>query len=170
MEPLTPPLGKCSKLGCGMMQRYDRCQKQLLAKLKVTWSDDENGVCTQSLFAYGRTVSSLAGINEGDDDSLVSSELFLSSARITSITYNENNVITVFSHSMEWIACFHNFWLLLRPKSFHFWIFPFWLISYLSFALWSFISHHFSPLLSTDLWLSIPRLHSTLACRMKSAW
>lgn len=101
MEPLTPPLGKCSKLGCGMMQRYDRCQKQLLAKLKVTWSDDENGVCTQSLFAYGRTVSSLAGINEGDDDSLVSSELFLSSARITSITYNENNVITVFSHSME---------------------------------------------------------------------
>ena len=86
VEPLTPPPRKCSKLGCGMMQRYDRCQKQLSAKLMVMWSDDENGVCTQSLFAYGKTVSGLAGIDEGDDDSLVSSELLLNSARITSIT------------------------------------------------------------------------------------
>ena len=101
VEPLTPPLGKCSKLGCGMMQRYDRCQKQLSAKLMVMWSDDENGVCTQSLFAYGKTVSGLAGIDEGDDDSLVSSELFLNSARIALITYNENNMITKFSRAIE---------------------------------------------------------------------
>ena len=56
VEPLTPHLGKCSKLGCGMMQRYDRCPNQLSAKLMVTWVDSEMGRCTQSLFAYGRIV------------------------------------------------------------------------------------------------------------------
>ena len=33
VEPLTPPLGRCSKAGCLMMQRYDRCVNQLSTKL-----------------------------------------------------------------------------------------------------------------------------------------
>ena len=35
VEPLTPPLGRCSKLGCSVMQRYDRCPNQLSSKLMV---------------------------------------------------------------------------------------------------------------------------------------
>ena len=35
VEPLTPPLGRCSNVGCSMMQRYDRCPNQLSAKLLV---------------------------------------------------------------------------------------------------------------------------------------
>ena len=38
-------------------------------------------MCTQSLFAYGRIMSGIAGIDEDDDDGLVSNELLLSSTR-----------------------------------------------------------------------------------------
>ena len=54
VEPLTAHLGKCSKLGCAMMQRYDRCSNHLSAKLMVAWDDNELGTCTQLLFAYGK--------------------------------------------------------------------------------------------------------------------
>ena len=97
VEPLSPKLGKCSKSGCAMMQRYDKCSKQLSAKLMVTWIDDEGETRTQSLFAYGRIVSGLAGIDDADADDLVSNESFLSASTIPSITYNENNVITAFT-------------------------------------------------------------------------
>ena len=80
IELLSPHLGKCSKLSCAMMQRYDRCPNQLSAKLMMTWVDRELGACTQSLFAYGKIVSSIAGLDD-DDDSLVSNELLLSSAK-----------------------------------------------------------------------------------------
>ena len=32
VEPVTLPLGRCSKVGCSMMQRYDRCPNQLSAQ------------------------------------------------------------------------------------------------------------------------------------------
>ena len=70
VELLTPPLGKCSNLGCAMMQWYDWGPNQLSGKLMVIWTDREMGTYTQSLFMYGRTVSSIAGIDEDDDDHL----------------------------------------------------------------------------------------------------
>lgn len=101
VEPLTAHLGKCSKLGCAMMQRYDRCSNHLSAKLMVAWDDNELGTCTQLLFAYGKIVSGIAGIGDDDDDAVVSNELLLSSGMISSIRYNENNVITAFSRARE---------------------------------------------------------------------
>ena len=35
VEPLTPPLGRCSKADCAMHQWFDRCLKKLSAKLVV---------------------------------------------------------------------------------------------------------------------------------------
>lgn len=59
VEPVTSHLGKCSNLGCAMMQRYDRCPNQLSAKLIVMWVDRKLGACTQSLFAYVRIVGAI---------------------------------------------------------------------------------------------------------------
>ena len=33
VEPGDSSLGRCSKPDCDMLQRYDRCQEQILAKL-----------------------------------------------------------------------------------------------------------------------------------------
>ena len=84
-----------------MMQRYNCGPNQLSGKLMAMWTDREMGMYTQSLFVYGRIVSSIPGIDEDDDDDLVLNELLLSSVRKSSITYNENDIITVFSHSRE---------------------------------------------------------------------
>ena len=101
VEPLTLHLGKCSKLGCAMMQCYDRCLNHLSAKLMVAWVDHELGIGTQLLFAYRKIVSGIVGIGDDDDDAVVSNELLLSSGMISSIRYNENNVIAAFSRSRE---------------------------------------------------------------------
>ena len=69
----------------------------LSAKLIIMWIDNEGGTRTQSLFAYRRIVSGLAGIDDADGDDLVSNESFLSTSTIPSITYNESNVITAFT-------------------------------------------------------------------------
>ena len=70
------------KLGCAMMLRYHWGPNQLLGKLMAMWTDHEMGTYTQSLFVYGRIVSSIAGIDEDDDD-LISNELLPSSARMS---------------------------------------------------------------------------------------
>ena len=101
VEPLTTHLGKCSKLGCAMIQCYDRCPNQLSAKLMVTRVDRELGMCMQSFFAYGRIVSRIAGISDDSDDDQVSNELLLSSPLISSIRYNESNVIIAVTRSRE---------------------------------------------------------------------
>ena len=37
VELLTPPLGKCSKVDCQMMQRYDVCAEQSTAKVMLMY-------------------------------------------------------------------------------------------------------------------------------------
>ena len=98
VEPLTPPLGRCSKLGCAMMQRYDRCPTQVSAKLLVMWTGDQTGSNTQTLYAFGKIVSEIAGVDGEDDDSVSNTEL-LNSEPIVSMKFNENNVITGFTRS-----------------------------------------------------------------------
>ena len=37
VEPLSPPMGKCSKQDCNMIQRYDLCTDQATARLLLPW-------------------------------------------------------------------------------------------------------------------------------------
>ncbi len=38
VEPMTPPLGKCSSMDCVMIQRYDLCTQNTTAKLQLMYT------------------------------------------------------------------------------------------------------------------------------------
>ena len=84
VEPITPPLGRCSKSGCIMLQRFDMCAEHTPAKLMFLSEKD-----TYSLYAYGQTVKNLVS-NE------ITEAALLKVATLSSITYGTNNIITTF--------------------------------------------------------------------------
>ena len=57
-EPHTDSLGKCSKIDCMMMQRYDLCQQYITAKLILVNQEDGQP------FAYGDIVCQVARTDE----------------------------------------------------------------------------------------------------------
>ena len=63
-EPATPPLGRCSKSECAMLQRYDVYSQHLSAKLLVMSNSN-----MQSLNVFRKLVRDLANIS---DDAIVS--------------------------------------------------------------------------------------------------
>ena len=89
VEPSSPPLGKCSKEGCGMLQKYDVCQEQLSAKLMF-----QSGAAVVSVYAYGKMVKDLACVHCNEE---VTEEIFLRVPMLTSVRYNHQNVITGFA-------------------------------------------------------------------------
>lgn len=92
VEPVSPPLGICSKSECGLMQRYDLCTEQLSAKLLVMATTSPNKY-TYTLNAFGKVIQQLAGV---PPDGEVTAENLLNTPLIPSLSYNENNVITGF--------------------------------------------------------------------------
>ena len=63
VEPHTEDLGKCSKVDCMMMQRYDLCPEHTTAKLMLLYRKD--GVQkTVFAFAYGDTLHKIAGTDD----------------------------------------------------------------------------------------------------------
>ena len=57
---------------------------------------------TRSVYAFGRIVCDIAGVDEDDeddDDDLVSNELLLSAQPMLSMMLNKNNVITGFTRA-----------------------------------------------------------------------
>ena len=94
VEPLTPPLGRCSKVGCGMLQRFDLCDNQISVKLLVLYrTTDSDAKLYKGLHAFGSTVGKLAGVS----DRPVQANDLLSTTRFQTILYNDNNVITGFT-------------------------------------------------------------------------
>ena len=83
VEPLTPPLGRCSS--CAMLQTYSVCTEHLSAKLMFMTSP-QNMV---TLSAFGHMVKQLISAEDK-----VCEEMFLKTNEFSSITYNENNIIT----------------------------------------------------------------------------
>ena len=80
VEPQTPPLGKCSKVDCQMMQRYDLCAEQTTAKLMLMYEAEGQNKIVHS-HAYGNVVKEIAGCAED-----VSAELLLRAAKSKSVT------------------------------------------------------------------------------------
>ena len=91
VEPATPPLGRCSKPECAMLQRYDICLQQLSAKLLLL---PETGNGVQSLSVFGDLVRNIANI---DDSEEVTEEALLNSPKLSVVTYNDKNTIISFS-------------------------------------------------------------------------
>lgn len=56
VEPMTPPLGKCTKYDCQMTQLYDLCRDQVSAKVFLRYDQDEQII----LSAFGNMVNELA--------------------------------------------------------------------------------------------------------------
>ena len=86
VDPITPPLGRCSKSGCNMLQRFDMCAEHTSAKLLFQSESD-----TYSLYAYGQTVKNIVS-------SEVTEAALLKVASLSSITYDTNNIITHIEH------------------------------------------------------------------------
>lgn len=88
VEPESPPLGRCSKPDCTMLQRYDVCSEHISAKLLFKDSRDMH-----TLYGYGDMVKNLSGIT---DSTALTEDSLLRIPKCSTLTHNENNVITDF--------------------------------------------------------------------------
>ena len=77
VEPLTPPLGRCSRGDCQMLQRYDICGVNTAAKLLLMYESDGQKKIVQS-HAYGELVSQIAGVHEVTPEVLLKATQFVS--------------------------------------------------------------------------------------------
>ena len=91
VEPLTVPLGRCSKGDCAMMQRYDLCSEQLSAWLLVLHHTSTSD--NKFLQAFGSIVQRLAGVEDGE----VTVDDLLNTPPFNTISYNDKNVVTGFT-------------------------------------------------------------------------
>ena len=62
VEPQTPPLGKCTKEDCLMIQLYDLCQEQVTVRVMLRHVNNEGEYCHITCSAYGDLVYQLANM------------------------------------------------------------------------------------------------------------
>ena len=91
VEPISPLLGRCSKDGCLMSQRYDFCVKQCSAKLMMQHGRDKD---VFTLHAFGNILSQLADPATGEE---ITAEELLHSSKLSTVTYNDKMIVTSFS-------------------------------------------------------------------------
>ena len=92
IEPMTPPLGKCSKAECAMIQRYDMCPEQASAKLLLQYQPDSNQSKLVQLHAFNQQLLQLCNLSP---DQNVTSTSLLNGPTFTSVTYiPDRKVIT----------------------------------------------------------------------------
>lgn len=85
IEPMTPPLGKCSKADCEMIQRYDMCPEQASAKLLLQYKPgDDDQMKLIQLNAYNNLLFELANLKQGANISWVD---LLTTPTFVSMTY-----------------------------------------------------------------------------------
>ena len=98
VEPLTVPLGRCSKGDCAMMQRYDLCSEQLSARLLVLHhTSTSDNKFYKSLQAFGSVVQRLAGVEYGE----VTVDDLLNTPTFNTISYNDKNIVTGFTKELN---------------------------------------------------------------------
>ena len=80
VEPLTPPLGRCSKPECKMLQRFDLCIDHTTAKLlRMHETDGQNKII--KVHAFGEHLGQIVG-----DEESVTPEALLKAPQFRSIT------------------------------------------------------------------------------------
>ena len=90
IEPMTPPLGKCSKTECAMIQRYDMCPEQVSAKLLLQYQPDNDQTKVIQLSAFNKVLFQIAELPP--DENLTCTAL-LTVVTFTSVTYFTDNKI-----------------------------------------------------------------------------
>ena len=83
VEPLVSPFGRCSRSECKMMQRYDECTGQVVAKVMFKKPSGS----TLALHAFGNMVKKLADVS----DTASESDLML--APPCQVKYNSARVV-----------------------------------------------------------------------------
>lgn len=87
VEPQTPPLGKCTRIDCKMMQRYDVCKENITAKLILMHSDEAQKKIIQ-VSAFGEVIREIAGGLE------ITPEVLLRASKLDSVTiFKHKNII-----------------------------------------------------------------------------
>ena len=66
VEPLTPPLGKCTNEDCKMIQLFDLCQDQTIARVLLRHQSQEGKWETTTCSAFGDVVYQLANIRNNE--------------------------------------------------------------------------------------------------------
>ena len=91
--PMTPPpLGKCSKAECAMIQCFDMCPEQASAKLLLQYQPDSNQSKLVQLHAFNQQLLQLRNLSP---DQNVTSTALLNRPTFTSVTYiTDRKVIT----------------------------------------------------------------------------
>ena len=87
VEPQTPPLGKCSRPDCQMMQRYDLCTKNTTGKLMLMYESEGQCKYTQ-VTAHGEQLQQIVGENND-----LTPDLLLKSPRMESVTIFKNRKV-----------------------------------------------------------------------------
>ena len=85
VEPSTTEVGQCSRLECKMLQKLEHCSEQISTKLLVV-ADSK----IESLSEFGKIVQQLANVTS---DAEVTEEALLNCAQLSSVKYNDRNVI-----------------------------------------------------------------------------
>lgn len=80
VEPLTPPLGRCSKPECKMLQRFDLCINHTTAKLLLMHETDGQNKIIQ-VHAFGEHLGQIVG-----DEESVTPEALVKAPQLRSVT------------------------------------------------------------------------------------
>lgn len=80
VEPGVPPLGRCSKTGCAILQDYTLCETSNIAELLMM--DGVNKIC---LYAYGNRIAEIAATQNPSEEQL------LTAPPISNITYDKHH-------------------------------------------------------------------------------
>ena len=84
IKPMTPPMGKCSKTDCAMIQHYGMCPEQVSAKILVQYQPDNGQTKVIQLNAYNNLLFEIANLSP--DENLTCMAL-LTTPTFTSMTY-----------------------------------------------------------------------------------
>lgn len=90
VEPLNPPLGRCSKSDCLMTQRCMIFVQRASGKLLFMHGPGAQ-LSTCTLYAFGQTLQELANSTSADE---VTSETLLKCGSYSEITFNARIIIT----------------------------------------------------------------------------
>ena len=80
---MTPPLGRCSRTECMMIQWYDLCGEQMTAKLLLMY-DENLQMKRLQCHAFGQVVYNIANFHQ---DELVTAEALLRAPKLESLTF-----------------------------------------------------------------------------------
>ena len=96
VESTSPPLGRCTK--CSMMQRMDKCNEQLSAKVVIEQQVRTDFQHNTTYSVFGNLLYRMCLVSTAGE---VTQEALLSAPPFHTVTYNANNVITGITRGTE---------------------------------------------------------------------